>query len=783
MSEIEPPQTARLELILQQLDALPTLPSVAMRLLSVTSDDESESREVIELVESDPALTSRVLAMCAAAHHGLGKKITTVDRAVVMLGFEAIRNAVLSIKVFEAFAEEVAGDSENKEQVRGLDRGAFWRHSLAVAIASERIAHRHADLIEPFKPGEAFVCGLLHDMGKLALDHLLPKSYARVVELAAERGANIAEIEKKVVGLDHHTVGKRLAEHWRLPHVIQDCCWLHGTRYEALPALGHRALIGVVGVADLLARQAHIGYSGNFNLRDRIEVRCAEAGLDVVAVTEEMDSIREELERRADAMGLGETPSRALYLESVLQANTLLSRMNERLESQRQRSGGQHEALEAITAFQRVALKPGGGVQDVMRETVASAASVFGEGYYGLLYQSSGKDPWLLNQYRSDGSLLDSRFVEPPQGAPRLNELRGEGSISLKLMNILPWIGDQVDKAVDVNAIALRALPCSWGTAAVLLHDRERLGGGAALEALVHTWGSAIAAATQHQGARRLGEQLVELNQELAEAQDRVLESQSMARLGEMAAGAAHEMNNPLMVISGRAQMLALRLAEVPKEREHAELIWRQADKLSDLITALRTFADPPHPEIGPVSVGAVLEEALHRVRSQMPTVPAPLANDIDSTPVLQTDGGQLATALSELLLNAYQSESSKNICVEASVDPLNGRFMLRVIDEGVGMDESTLAHAFDPFFSAKPAGRQVGLGLARARSLVEGLGGDLDLVSQVDRGTQATIRLPLSCDTEQRRSVEGIDEKTPVGPDEDRATEGVPHAISRPAS
>ncbi|MHC4996807.1 MAG: HDOD domain-containing protein, partial [Planctomycetota bacterium] len=373
MSETDPPQTARLELILQQLDALPTLPSVAMRLLAVTADDTSEARQVIELIESDPALTSRVLAMCAAAHHGLGKKITTVDRAVVLLGFEAIRNAVLSIKVIEMFAKDET--SEGDERFSGLDRGAFWRHSLAVAIATERIAHRRPERIAPFKPGEAFVCGLLHDMGKLALDHLLPKSYARVIELTEQRQGNIADIEKRVIGLDHHTVGKRLAEHWRLPHVIQDCCWLHGTRFEALPDLAHRSLIAVVGVADLLVRQAHIGYSGNYSQREAVAVRCAEAGLDADVVAEEMDAIREQLERRAAAMGLGETPSRALYMESVLQANTLLSRMNERLESQRQRAGGQREALEAITAFQRVALKPGGGVQDVMRETVASAAS------------------------------------------------------------------------------------------------------------------------------------------------------------------------------------------------------------------------------------------------------------------------------------------------------------------------------------------------------------------------------------------------------------------------
>ena len=97
----------RVELILQELDSLPTLGSVAVRLLQVTADEDASASEVISLVESDPALASGVLSLCRCHERGRAAGVTTVDRAVLLLGFEAVRCAVLSVKVFE-FIDSIA---------------------------------------------------------------------------------------------------------------------------------------------------------------------------------------------------------------------------------------------------------------------------------------------------------------------------------------------------------------------------------------------------------------------------------------------------------------------------------------------------------------------------------------------------------------------------------------------------------------------------------------------------------------------------------------------------
>ena len=132
----------RIELILRQIDALPTLPAIATRLLQLTAREDSHAREVVELVSADPPLTAKVLSLCRTADRGIHRDTLTVDRAVILLGFNAIRNAVLSIKVVELF--ERAEDEGN--ETKSLDRPALWMHSLAVAVIAESLAQRHPHL-------------------------------------------------------------------------------------------------------------------------------------------------------------------------------------------------------------------------------------------------------------------------------------------------------------------------------------------------------------------------------------------------------------------------------------------------------------------------------------------------------------------------------------------------------------------------------------------------------------------------------------------------------------
>jgi signal transduction histidine kinase len=414
--------------------------------------------------------------------------------------------------------------------------------------------------------------------------------------------------------------------------------------------------------------------------------------------------------------------------------------LNEQLAIRKRESASRQRVLEAIGRF-HASDASSGNIQDSLSAVAESAAWVLGEGWWALLYQAGNEGPWLLSRYGADGRGGSGRFMDPPPLAGPLGKIEGQGL----LLGIAPWISDQLGETSNLQNLRVLALNggSDYGTIALLVHDRPALPGGAPLEALTSTWGAAIAAATRHQGARRLGERLAQANRLIASQQDHLLRSQSMARLGEMAAGAAHEMNNPLAIISGRAQLLNMRLTD-DKLRQDASVIWQQCTRLSDLISSLRLLSDPPRPQLARASVRDTLEAAIHAAKQKMPDAPAARVSGLETVPFLVTDSQQLSTVVCELLLNAYQAQPRNAVKITTSVDPLTDRWIMTVTDDGIGMDPLTLEHAFDPFFSVKPAGRQTGMGLPRARRLIEGLDGTVELSSQKDKGTIATIALPL---------------------------------------
>jgi len=761
----------RIELILRQIDRLPTLPAIATRLLSLTASDDAEAREVIQLVQADPALTARVLAMVRAADKGVvgADQVITVDRAVMLLGFSAIRNVVLSLKVVEALGIESAeGGSppgtESNQDASGdrFDRRGHWMHSLAVAIAAERIAAAHKGG-KQLDPGEAFVCGLLHGIGKLALDHVLPRSYAKVVEMADARRGDISECERQIIGIDHHTAGKRLAEQWGLPHVIQDCIWLHGAAFDTLPQIEHRRMVGLVGLADLLVRQRHVGYSGNFRIHAAADQIAAALGLEPARVSAAVTDLHEQLEVRGKALGIHDEPTDALVVDSIQRANATLGRLNTQLEQRGRAAAAQALVLETVSAF-HANTQPGRGVQDVLDAVAASAHKVFGEGFYALLYPTRAvpagqeidqatedtRDAWLIAQYNPCGQPTQARYVAAPAHVSDLTQLGASlsgGGAGVDLMGVLPWIADYLVHADDLRAVRLMPLTCGWGTAAVLLHDRRTLPSWNLLAPLAQTWGAAIAGASQHDGARRLSEQLAEANAELAAAQDRLLRTESMARLGEMAAGAAHEMNNPLAVISGRSQLLSMALEAGSKEQRAAQTIYREAHRLSDLITSLHMFAEPPRPDPKPTDLGALVKQAIATVRRKLNRQAEGLSIDLamkQRPPAVWLDADHIEQALVEVLSNAVQAGPKTGIQVTVSVDGGGDAARIEVFDDGPGMDEHTLEHALDPFFSAKSAGRRVGMGLPKAQQFIAAHHGELLLESQPGKGTTAVIHLPI---------------------------------------
>jgi signal transduction histidine kinase len=250
--------------------------------------------------------------------------------------------------------------------------------------------------------------------------------------------------------------------------------------------------------------------------------------------------------------------------------------------------------------------------------------------------------------------------------------------------------------------------------------------------------------------------------------QDELLRSRMLISVGEMAAGAAHEMNNPLAVISGRSQLLASQLTD-PRQRTAAKLIHEQSDRLSEIISELMDFAQPPRPTLEKCDVQQVVHQAISEAKVLSKASPDSADRTVEvivtDVPSVTIDATQVRQALAELIANAIQATEAAaersgqagpsgakrvtagRVTVRIGHDSFSRRVVIDITDDGCGMNNATLRRAFDPFFSALPAGRRRGMGLPKALRWVEGSGGSIRLESEPNQGTRAIVLLPAAAD------------------------------------
>lgn len=243
---------------------------------------------------------------------------------------------------------------------------------------------------------------------------------------------------------------------------------------------------------------------------------------------------------------------------------------------------------------------------------------------------------------------------------------------------------------------------------------------------------------------------------ELEEAQARLLQAQKLAAVGQLGAGVAHEINNPLAGLLGNVQLLRLQrvkrgVAETDPEMETLARMEEAALRCKNVTTGLLRFSQPGAARRDPVDVGALLGQVDALARGQVEAQGAALEVACDEpAPVILGDEAQLTQALLHLVANARTALQGKaGGRVRLTGRRVDGEAELVVSDDGKGIDPEVRDRVFEPFFTTKDVWTNVGLGLSVTYRLVEEHGGRIALDSQVGEGTTVTIRLPLAAAAE----------------------------------
>ena len=253
LAEIEQiDRTKSLDTVVRQVRDLPALPEAAMQVMRLTENPKSGTAEVAKALVSDQALAARVLKLANSAFYGSSRRVGTVSEGVVILGMRTTRNLVLAASC-EALLEQEAFEY-------GLPRGALLRHSLLCASAAQTLAKR----TQYCSAEEAFVAGLLHDVGKVVMNAYLRPQFTQVLVRTAG-GETYPEAEQAVFGFDHAEAGACLLERWHLPASLVAAVQHH---HAPLQASGGSPLPCLVHTADAVCRTLATGpgWDGTANL-------------------------------------------------------------------------------------------------------------------------------------------------------------------------------------------------------------------------------------------------------------------------------------------------------------------------------------------------------------------------------------------------------------------------------------------------------------------------------------------------------------------------------------
>ncbi len=238
----------RVQEIVKRITDLPTLPAVMMQVLSMMQDPSTTANDLGKAIISDQALATNILKVVNSAYYGFPRKINTITQSILILGFDTIKNIILTTSIFDVFSD--------KEEKGRFDRERFWEHSIACGVATKIIAERMGFVMQE----ESFLSGLLHDIGKVVLDEFLPDDFNKILKKVEEENILIIDAERSVLGVTHAEIGSWIAEEWNIPHSFSHTIAYH---HNPLLAKEDTIIVSIVHVSDILCSAIGAGSGGN----------------------------------------------------------------------------------------------------------------------------------------------------------------------------------------------------------------------------------------------------------------------------------------------------------------------------------------------------------------------------------------------------------------------------------------------------------------------------------------------------------------------------------------
>lgn len=265
-----------LESVVAKVNDMKPLPVAVGKIIELTEDPKATIQDLEDAILRDQALTTKILRVANSAYYTYNRKISTISQAAVLIGFKAIKGIAFASVLSKVMNKELKGYE--------MEKDALWVQSQVCAIGARELAKR----IKYKDQEEAYIAGLLHDVGKTIMSEYLETEYSAIMEKVQTKGISFDEAEMEVLGFSHTDIGSKVAEKWNLPRHLVD-----GIKYHHKPELANDniTLVNIVHIADAMTMMMGVGMGAD-GMNYSISEKAVEMlGIDEIAIQDLISTV------------------------------------------------------------------------------------------------------------------------------------------------------------------------------------------------------------------------------------------------------------------------------------------------------------------------------------------------------------------------------------------------------------------------------------------------------------------------------------------------------------
>jgi putative nucleotidyltransferase with HDIG domain len=713
---------------------LPTLPGVLVKLLDACEAEDTSLLDIADIISRDPALSFRVLQLINSAYYGFQHAFTGIEQAVVYLGADTIKNLVVTTSVHQVFA------AKSFSGLQHFETGSFWYHSLMTGTIARRIAYETGC----GNAEEAYLAGILHDMGKLLLFSAFPEKY---MTHAGDQITDTTVLDRELqkIGVNHCEAGSWLVRQWKLNSLVADAIQYHHESVEevreAFP------LVRIVYMANLIAK-------GECEAGPVREVGGSLLDQESIDFEEIFRSAAEEVGTIAESMGITVRQSSVSRpVSPVGEEGVVIGETDVKAGREQEPEGKEEQELRAaltariknvslLSAFQEELMQAEG--VDGILSAFEGAMAIHFDINKVLFFLPDNDGVFLLGQtslannlrqisrglafpVRQNSSLIVKVFEEKKAGGCLGSEVKGNSIADQQLLSVF-----QCSRAYPlplvVEKTAVGVIVLGLPEARNSLSDME----------------CQLLRIIALQVGMRL--QLEKQKIERLEA----LEKERLDAISMTARKFAHEINNPLGIISNYLVSLKLKFSDEYDIQDELAIINEEIHRLSLMVNQMEMFSQAPFSQFSELDVNEVVRDITQLAKAGLFARPGLSLSFIPGTDIPPINSSR--DAFKQILINLFKNaaeamESGGRVIVRTRKHVQQGQedsgvVEIIIADSGPGLPQTVKDNLYKPFVTTKQNGHS-GLGLSIVRKAVNDIGGELSCLSSQNGGTTFTILLP----------------------------------------